>query len=131
MRNNQEYAYNAQEKLKAETDKKAKELIQLKADFEKKIWALETENASLKKLYDKVHSSEEDKGNEVKMVRANLMEEIYRVQNIHQRNEDELRKDNDKLAIKYSEGIRGFKDTLRKAEEDNKVRLQLMQSSQI
>lgn len=121
MKNNQEYAYNAQEKLKAETDKKSKEITQLKTDYEQRISALEIENQNLKKLLDKVHTSEEDKGNEVKMVRANLMEEIYRVQNIHQRNEDELRKDNDMLAMKYSEGIQGFKDTLKKAEADNKV----------
>jgi len=118
---NQQYAYNAQEKLKSEKEQYENDISQIKQDLNNKISELETENSELKQLLDKVQIKEEGKGNEVKMVRANLIEEIFRVQNIHQKNEDDLRKDNDLLAAKYSEGIQSFKDTLKKAEEDNNM----------
>jgi hypothetical protein len=76
---------------------------------------------NLNKLLDEVHISENDKGNEVKMVRANLIEEIFRVQNIHQKNEDDLRKDNDIISVKYSDAITSFKEALKKADEDNNM----------
>ena len=118
---NQQYAYNAQEKLKSEKEQYENDISQIKQDLNNKISELEIENSELKQLLDKVQIKEEGKGNEVKMVRANLIEEIFRVQNIHQKNEDDLRKDNDLLAVKYSEGIQSFKDTLKKAEEDNNM----------
>jgi hypothetical protein len=118
---NQEYAYNAQEKLKNETENFKQENERIKTSLGERIEQIETENNSLKKLLNEVHISEEDKGKEVKMVRANLIEEIFRVQNIHQRNEDELRKDNDQISIKYSESIKSFKELLKKAEEDNNM----------
>ena len=74
---------------------------------------------SLNKLLNEVHISETDKGNEVKLVRANLIEEIVRVQNFQMKNEDDLRKENDVLSYKYSESIKKFKETLKKTEEDN------------
>jgi len=118
---NQEYAYNAQEKWKLENERNQKQYSDLKAQLEPQIQSLETENGNLKKLLNEVHISEEDKGNEVKMVRANLIEEIFRVQNIHQRNEDDLRKDNDKLSIKYSDSINSFKELFQKAQADNEM----------
>lgn len=121
MRNNQEYAYNAQEKLKQEKINYENQVSQLTKSFNEQVEKVNTENQKLKKLLNEVHISEEDKGNEVKMVRANLIEEIFRVQNVHQKNEDELRKDNDLLSVRYSESIRTFKDTLKKAEQDNQM----------
>lgn len=118
---NQEYAYNAQEKLRNTQEDYDKKIDLLKHDFTSRIVMLENENDKLKNLLDKVHVSEEDKGNEVKMVRANLIEEIFRVQNIHQKNEDDLRRDNDIISIKYSEGINSFKEALKKADEDNNM----------
>ena len=82
---------------------------------------LREKTISLNKILNEVHLSEADKGNEVKLVRANLIEEIVRVQSFQQKNEDELRKENDVLSFKFSESIKKFKETIKKTEEENTI----------
>lgn len=52
------------------------------------------------------------------MVRANLIEEVVRVQKLQQHTEDELRQDYDSLMQKYNEAIHVLQDTTKKADDD-------------
>lgn len=94
------------------------EISTLKSKSSVEITALQTENSNLKKLLDQVSDQENEKSCEVKMVRANLIEEVVRVQKQQKHAEDELRQDYDTLMAKYNEAILALQETMRKSEDD-------------
>lgn len=70
---------------------------------------------------DEVNNNDYEKSVEVKMVRANLLEEVVRIQKMQKQNEDELRKDYDELMVKYNEAIKTLQDTVKKSDKDQKM----------
>jgi NhaP-type Na+/H+ and K+/H+ antiporter len=118
LKNNQEYAYTAQESCRKEKEQKQEELEKLTQDHKVEIVGLQKEVESLRSLLNEKFLTEEKQGNELNIIRGKLIEEIVRVQKVHQKNEDELRKDNDIISVKYSESIKTFQETIKKSEED-------------
>ena len=72
-------------------------------------------------MMDEVNNNDYEKSVEVKMVRANLLEEVVRIQKMQKQNEDELRKDYDELMVKYNEAIKILQDTVKKSDKDQKM----------
>ena len=72
-------------------------------------------------MMDEVNNNDYEKSVEVKMVRANLLEEVVRIQKMQKQNEDELRKDYDELMVKYNEAIKTLQDTVKKSDKDQKM----------
>ena len=72
-------------------------------------------------MMDEVNNNDYEKSVEVKMVRANLREEVVRIQKMQKQNEDELRKDYDELMVKYNEAIKTLQDTVKKSDKDQKM----------